>query len=106
MVREMKASYRDNTDMFEKLKSIGRMFKTELKVYRLVMKDSRTPFAAKVLLGTAIGYAISPIDIIPDFIPIIGHLDDLIIVPCLVFMALKLIPRELVEEYRAKVCES
>ncbi|MDO8446141.1 MAG: DUF1232 domain-containing protein [Deltaproteobacteria bacterium] len=89
--------------MFEKLKSIGSMFKTELKVYRLVMKDSRTPFVAKVLLGAAIGYAISPIDIIPDFIPIIGHLDDVIIVPGLIFMALKLIPRELVEECRAKV---
>ena len=99
----MKARYRDNTDMFEKLKSIGNMLKTELKVYRLVMKDSRTPFAAKVLLGAAIGYALSPIDIIPDFIPIIGHLDDVIIVPGLVFMALKLIPRGLVEEHRIAI---
>ena len=99
----MKARYRDNTDMFEKLKSIGNMLKTELKVYRLVMKDSRTPFSAKVLLGTAIGYALSPIDIIPDFIPIIGHLDDVIIVPGLVFMALKLIPRGLVEEHRIAI---
>ena len=89
--------------MFEKLKSIGNMLKTELKVYRLVMKDSRTPFAAKVLLGAAIGYALSPIDIIPDFIPIIGHLDDVIIVPGLVFMALKLIPRGLVEEHRIAI---
>ena len=89
--------------MFEKLKSIGNMLKTELKVYRLVMKDSRTPFAAKILLGTAIGYALSPIDIIPDFIPIIGHLDDVIIVPGLVFMALKLIPRGLVEEHRIAI---
>ena len=79
------------------------MLKTELKVYRLVMKDSRTPFAAKVLLGAAIGYALSPIDIIPDFIPIIGHLDDVIIVPGLVFMALKLIPRGLVEEHRIAI---
>ena len=79
------------------------MFKTELKVYRLVMKDSRTPFVAKVLLGTAIGYALSPIDIIPDFIPIIGLLDDIIIVPGLAFMALKLIPRELVEEHRLAI---
>jgi len=89
--------------MFEKLKSIGNMLKTELKVYRLVMKDSRTPFAAKILLGAAIGYALSPIDIIPDFIPIIGRLDDIIIVPGLVFMALKLIPKELIEECREKV---
>ena len=105
MLWEMKPRprHRNNKDMFEKLKSIGSMLKTELKVYRLVMKDSRTPFVAKVLLGTAIGYALSPIDIIPDFIPIIGHLDDIIIVPGLVFMALKLIPKELIEECREKV---
>lgn len=105
MLWEMNPRHRDNTDMFEKLKSIGNLFKTELKIYRLVMKDSRTPLTAKVLLGTAIAYALSPIDIIPDFIPIIGHLDDVIIVPGLVFMALKLIPKELIEECRAKVKE-
>ena len=79
------------------------MLKTELKVYRLVMKDSRTPFSAKVLLGTAIGYALSPIALILHFIPIIVHLDDVIIVPSLVFMALKLIPRGLVEEHRIAI---
>ena len=56
---------------------------------------------AKVLIGAAIAYALSPIDLIPDFIPVLGHLDDLIIVPLLVYMALKLIPKDVVEECRA-----
>jgi uncharacterized membrane protein YkvA (DUF1232 family) len=61
---------------------------------------------AKVLIGAAIAYALSPIDLIPDFIPVIGHLDDLIIVPLLVYMALKLVPKDVVEECRAAVSNS
>ena len=91
--------------MLDKLKSVGRQFKTDLKVYRLVLKDSRTPILAKLLLGAAVGYALMPFDLIPDFIPIIGHLDDVIIVPGLVYLALKLIPKELVEECRRRVTE-
>lgn len=86
--------------MFDRLKSIGRGLKRELKVYQLVLKDSRTPKLAKFLLGLAVGYALLPIDIIPDFIPVIGFLDDIIIVPALVIAALKLIPKEVVEDCR------
>ncbi len=88
--------------MLDKLKSVGRHFKTDLKVYRLVLKDNRTPLLAKVLLGAAVGYALMPFDLIPDFLPVIGHLDDVIIVPGLIYMALKLIPKELIDECRAK----
>lgn len=88
------------------MKMVGRRFKTDLKVYRLVLKDSRTPLTAKVLLGAAVGYALMPFDLIPDFLPVIGHLDDVIIVPGLVYMALKLIPKELVEECKARVKET
>jgi uncharacterized membrane protein YkvA (DUF1232 family) len=77
-------------------------FKREIKVYKGLLKDSRVPKLGKVLLGAAVAYALSPIDLIPDFIPVIGHLDDLIIVPLLVFLALKTIPKELIEEYRNK----
>lgn len=63
------------------LKTTERNAKREVQVYRLVLKDRRTPRLAKVLLGLAIGYFLLPFDLIPDFIPIIGHLDDLIMVP-------------------------
>lgn len=86
--------------MLDRLKSIGRNLKHELKVYKLVLKDSRTPKLAKFLLALAIGYALLPFDIIPDFIPVIGFLDDVIIVPALVIAALKLIPKEVVEDCR------
>jgi uncharacterized membrane protein YkvA (DUF1232 family) len=88
--------------MFETLKTAARRVTHEIKVYRLVLKDQRTPKLAKVFLGLALGYAALPIDLIPDFIPIIGHLDDLIIVPALVVLALKLVPTEVVEDCRAR----
>jgi uncharacterized membrane protein YkvA (DUF1232 family) len=89
--------------MFTKLKSISAKIKREIKVYQLVQKDSRTPRLAKILLWIAVGYTLLPFDIIPDFIPILGQLDDIIIIPALIILALKMIPKEVVEEYRAKV---
>lgn len=84
--------------MFEKLKSAGVKLKREIKLYQLIQKDKRTPKMAKILLGMAIGYTLLPFDIIPDFIPILGHLDDIIIVPTLVILALKMIPKEVVDD--------
>ena len=82
--------------------AIGQRFKEELRVCRLVLQDHRTPKLAKWLLGIAVAYALSPIDLIPDFIPVLGHIDDLIIIPVLVIVALKLIPSSVVEDCRAK----
>ena len=87
------------------LKAIGRRVKTELAVYRRVLRDPRTPRLAKALLWLAVAYTLLPFDLIPDFIPVIGHLDDLIIVPCLIVLALKLIPAEVVAEARRAVDE-
>lgn len=64
-----------------RLKTILAAFKTELKTYQLVLKDKRTPRAAKWLLGAAVAYFLSPVDLIPDFIPVLGQMDDLLVVP-------------------------
>jgi uncharacterized membrane protein YkvA (DUF1232 family) len=88
--------------MFARLKSAAAALHRELKVYQLVLKDPRTPRSAKVLLGIAVGYALTPFDLIPDFIPFIGYLDDVIIVPALVYFALKMIPKKVVEDCRRK----
>jgi uncharacterized membrane protein YkvA (DUF1232 family) len=88
--------------MFKKIRTIGKKLRNEIEVYKLLIKDKRTPKAAKILLGLAMGYFFLPFDLIPDFIPVIGHLDDAIIIPALVFLALKMIPKELVDECRKK----
>ncbi|MBU4501072.1 MAG: DUF1232 domain-containing protein [Nanoarchaeota archaeon] len=75
-------------------------FKSEIQFYQAVLKDSRTPKLTKFFLGLAVAYALNPIDLIPDFIPVVGYLDDLIIIPVLIFIAMKLIPRKLLQEIR------
>ena len=84
--------------------NLVRSFGSEVEVYRSVMADRRCPRVARWMLGGAVAYALSPIDLIPDFIPIIGHLDDAIILPLLIWLALRAIPEELIDEYRTK-CE-
>lgn len=83
-----------------KLKNLSKNLKKQLKLYRLVLKDKRTPILAKILLWIALGYLVLPFDLIPDFIPVIGQLDDIIIIPLLVHFALKLIPQYIIDEYK------
>lgn len=82
------------------LKQKARQLKSEAQVLILAYKDKRTPTAAKILIGITVGYLLSPIDLIPDFIPILGLLDDLIIVPALIAMSIKLIPPIVLQEAR------
>jgi uncharacterized membrane protein YkvA (DUF1232 family) len=89
--------------MWKKGRDLAKSFKRELTVYRRVLADARTPVSAKIFLSLAIAYLCMPLDLIPDFIPVFGHLDDLVIVPALVYVALRLIPQELVAEHRAQV---
>ena len=84
--------------MFKWLKSSKLRLLREIRVYALIIKDPRTPKLAKLLLGLAVAYTLSPIDLIPDFIPVIGHLDDAILVPAVVFTALKMVPQKVIED--------
>lgn len=77
-----------------------RRIKREVNYYRDVIADRRTPAISKYLLAAALAYLISPIDLIPDFIPIVGHLDDLIIVGGLVLLARLFVPNVVLMHYR------
>jgi uncharacterized membrane protein YkvA (DUF1232 family) len=91
---------------FERSRQILDSFTREISVYRRVLRDERTPPRAKLFLGLAIAYVCMPFDLIPDFIPVIGHLDDAIIVPALVIMALRSVPADVISEHRRLVnCE-
>lgn len=81
------------------LKEKARSVKILIPALFIAMKKKETPIAAKIIAGITIGYALSPIDIIPDFIPLLGYLDDLIILPLLASFAIKLIPKELMDQY-------
>ena len=84
------------------LKERAKKLKTDLPAVFLAVKDKETPFIAKILAGITVAYALSPIDLIPDFIPVLGYLDDLIILPLLVALTLKLIPGDVMQRNREK----
>lgn len=83
-----------------KLKEKAKELKVNLSALYLAYKRKDTPILAKALILITVGYALSPIDLIPDFIPVIGYLDDLIILPFLIYLSLKLIPKEIIDECR------
>mgnify|MGYP000542415086 CR=1 FL=1 len=89
--------------LFKQLKTKAQLLKREIVVLYLALKDRRTPLLAKLLAAVTAGYMLSPIDLIPDFIPVFGMLDDLIIIPILIKLTIKLIPNSLLEELRANV---
>ena len=72
----------------------------ELRIYWAISQDSRTPTRSKVFLWAAVGYAVWPLGLVPDFIPVIGYIDDLIIVPTLIFVAVRAVPAEVAKEAR------
>ena len=80
----------------------AKLLKTEVYAIYLAYKDPRVPWYARIVAICIVGYAFSPIDLIPDPIPILGYLDDLIIIPIGIAIALKMIPKDVMEEYREK----
>ena len=89
--------------MFEKLRSHVRALKNEAYAIYLASKDPRTPWYAKALIYFVVAHTFSPIDLIPDFIPILGLLDDIIITPLGIALAIQLIPAEVLAEARLTV---
>ena len=84
------------------LKEKAKQLKIDVPAVFLALKDKKTPWYAKVFAAMTVVYALSPIDFIPDFIPVLGYLDDLIILPALVALTVKFIPKDVFAEYRKK----
>ena len=78
-----------------------RQLKTDVVAIYIAGRDARTPWHIKIVALAVAGYAFSPIDLIPDFIPVLGYLDDLIIVPLGIMLIVKMMPEGLMDEYRA-----
>ena len=89
----------------EKWKQQAKKLKVESYALYLAYRDPRVPMYARVFAGCVVGYAFSPIDLIPDFIPIIGYLDDLVLIPLGIKIALSMIPENVMEESREKARE-
>jgi len=92
--------------MLRNIKRWARKLLRDVHAVYLAAHDPRVPWYAKVLAITVAGYALSPIDLIPDFIPVLGYADDLIIVPLGIWLAVSLIPQEVMAEYRIKADEA
>jgi len=89
--------------MLERLRSRARALKNEAFAVYLAAKDPRTPWYARALIFFVVAHTFSPIDLIPDFIPILGYLDDLIIIPMGIALAVRLIPPDVLDEARLTV---
>ena len=88
------------------LKHRAQHLKMETYALYLAARDPRTPWYAKLLVAGVVAYAFSPIDLIPDFVPVLGHLDDLILIPLGIALAIKLVPHDVLGECRARAKET
>ncbi|MDA3886810.1 MAG: DUF1232 domain-containing protein [Candidatus Delongbacteria bacterium] len=86
----------------EKLKAKAKSLKKEITIIYYAYQNPKTALLPKIIIFIALGYALSPIDLIPDFIPILGYLDDIIIIPTLIALSIKLIPIDILDESRKK----
>ena len=83
-------------------KARARVLKTEVYAMYLAYRDPRTPWYARLFAAGVVAYAFSPIDLIPDFIPVLGYLDDLVLVPLGIWLAIKMIPPEVMADCRCR----
>lgn len=89
-----------------KINTWASKLKNNIAMLYLAYRDGRTPWYAKAIAIITVGYALSPVDLIPDFIPILGYLDDAIVLPGLIYICLKLIPKEVKDECGEKAKET
>ena len=82
------------------LKTRAKKLKTDIPAIFLALKDKDTSIIAKVFAGITVAYALSPVDLVPDFIPVLGYLDDIILLPMLVALTIKFIPQDVLERNR------
>lgn len=92
--------------LLAELKKRASHLKAETFALYLAARDPRTPWYAKLFVAGIVAYAFSPIDLIPDFVPVLGYLDDLILIPMGIALAIKLIPHPVLAECRARAQES
>jgi len=84
------------------LKQRAKQLKKDIGIVFIALKHKQTPWYAKALAAVTVGYALSPIDLIPDFIPVLGYLDDIIILPAMIALTIKLIPQEILNQCKAE----
>jgi uncharacterized membrane protein YkvA (DUF1232 family) len=92
--------------MLSRIKTWAASLKRDVHAIYLASRDPRVPWYAKALAIVVAGYALSPIDLVPDFIPIVGYLDELILLPLGIWLVVALIPPEIMVEYRARADEA
>lgn len=91
--------------MLARLRDWARTIGRDVHALYLAARDPRVPWYAKLLAGCVAAYALSPIDLIPDFIPVLGYLDDVLLVPGLIWLALRLLPPQVVQQCRVQADE-
>jgi uncharacterized membrane protein YkvA (DUF1232 family) len=89
--------------LLKELKRRARYLKSETFALYLAARDPRTPWYAKLVVAGIVAYAFSPIDLIPDFVPVLGYLDDLVLIPAGIALAIRLVPDPVLMECRAQV---
>ncbi len=89
--------------LIDRLRQTARRLKTEINILAVVYRDARTPWYAKAVIFLVIAYSLSPVDLIPDFVPLLGYVDDLLLVPAGIALAVKLVPEEIFNEARENI---
>lgn len=91
--------------LLARLKERARALKRELVALWLAARDARTPWRARILVGAILAYALSPVDLIPDFIPVLGLLDELLLLPAAIWLALRMIPAAVMTDARQRAAQ-